>query len=72
MVKSGLDIIIPASAIQRDPDQFEEPEKFNPDRFVEKKIPTGDPASTGFGIGPRIYIGDHFAILETNVLFYIC
>ncbi|OXU20727.1 hypothetical protein TSAR_010092 [Trichomalopsis sarcophagae] len=71
VMKVGEEIMIPVTGIHQDPTFFEEPTKFNPERFLEKKITTtGDPKSLGFGMGPRMCIGNRFAILETKVLFF--
>ena len=71
VVKPGMAVWIPAYAIQRDPVYFEEPEKFNPDRFLSGG--NADIKSTtylSFGIGPRQCIGNRFAVLQTKVMFF--
>lgn len=71
VLKVGDEVMIPVTGIHEDPAFFKEPRKFNPERFLEKKITaTGDPTSLGFGMGPRMCIGNRFAILETKVLFF--
>ncbi|XP_014211422.1 cytochrome P450 9e2-like [Copidosoma floridanum] len=69
VAKEGLEVFIPSSAIHLDPDYYEDPETFNPDRFLNKKITTFDVTNLGFGMGPRVCIGNRFAILETKILF---
>ncbi|KAF3430495.1 hypothetical protein E2986_13917 [Frieseomelitta varia] len=52
---------------------YSEPKKFNPDRFYDnsKQLSNSLPFLT-FGVGPRMCIGNRFALLETKVLlFYI-
>jgi cytochrome P450 family 6 len=43
-------VLIPLSCIQRDPDYFPNPDKFDPDRFQEDMNP---PGFVAFGDGPR-------------------
>jgi len=55
--------------IHRRADLFPEPEKFDPSRFLgdaEKQLPRC--AYMPFGAGPRICIGNHFALMEGHVL----
>ena len=68
-LKPGMNVWIPALAIHMDSKYYDDPEKFNPERFLDKKMTTSDPISFGFGIGPRSCIGNRFAVLETKVLF---
>lgn len=69
VMKPGSEILIPVSSIHSNPEYYEEPEKFDPDRFLDKKAMNSDVTSLGFGMGPRVCIGNRFAILETKVLF---
>ena len=71
VVQPGMTVWIPAFAIQRNPDYFEEPEKFNPDRFISGG--SANIKSTtflSFGIGPRQCIGSRFATLGTKVMLF--
>ena len=71
VVQPKMTVWIPAYAIQRDPVYFEEPEKFNPDRYLNGG--SADIKSTtflSFGIGPRQCIGNRFAILETKIMLF--
>ncbi|XP_033230552.1 cytochrome P450 9e2-like [Belonocnema kinseyi] len=71
IVKPGMIIWLPAYAIQHDADYFEEPEKFNPDRFLKNGNATFKSATfLSFGIGPRQCIGNRFAMLETKAMLF--
>jgi len=62
-------VFVSAYTLHRRPDTFPEPEKFDPDRFTpenEKKFPRH--AYMPFGAGPRICIGNHFAMMEGQLL----
>jgi cytochrome P450 len=56
-------------ATQRDPRWFDEPERFKPERWAddfEKTLPKG--AYFPFGMGPRVCIGNGFAMMEAQLL----
>jgi cytochrome P450 len=56
-------------AIHRRPDYFPDPEAFQPERFTperERELPRY--AYMPFGAGPRICIGNHFAMMEGHLL----
>lgn len=58
-IESGISIWIPISSVHMDPKNFEDPMKFDPERFNEvnkPKIKTG--SYIPFGVGPRICIGE--------------
>lgn len=62
-------IIIAIYATHRRADFFPDPEKFEPERFTperEKQLPRY--AYMPFGAGPRICIGNHFAMMEGHLL----
>ncbi|XP_043518308.1 cytochrome P450 9e2-like [Frieseomelitta varia] len=64
---------IPIYGIQHDPQYYPEPKKFNPDRFYDDpKQMSNSPSFLSFGMGPRMCIGNRFALLEAKVLlFYV-
>lgn len=66
----GDNLWFPAYAVHRDPKYFNEPDKFLPERFIGDKIAINSPAYVPFGNGPRMCIGNRFALLETKVLFF--
>lgn len=69
-LQPGMNVWIPAAAIHMDPKYYENPEKFDPDRYHQKKVTINDELNLGFGIGPRGCIGNRFAKLEVKVLFF--
>ena len=70
IARKGKDIVfISPYTMHRRPDYFPEPEVFDPERFTlenEKKLPRY--AYMPFGAGPRICIGNHFAMMEGHLL----
>ena len=54
--------------IQRDPRWFPDPGAFRPERFVAAAEPPPRAAWMPFGTGPRVCIGQHFAMLEMTLL----
>ncbi|XP_018404184.1 PREDICTED: cytochrome P450 9e2-like [Cyphomyrmex costatus] len=71
-IKKGHAIWIPVYGLHHDPKYFKEPEKFDPERFLgeRKKDNLNCGAFLPFGLGPRMCIGNRFALLETKVLFF--
>lgn len=71
-MKKGQTVWIPVYGLRRDPKYFKEPDKFNPNRFLgeEKKHVANNGAYVPFGLGPRMCIGNRFALLETKVLLF--
>ncbi|KAF3426863.1 hypothetical protein E2986_12663 [Frieseomelitta varia] len=72
VVQPGDTVWIPISCIQHDPQYYPEPKKFNPDRFYDDSKLSNSLSFLSFGLGPRMCIGNRFALLEAKVLlFYI-
>ena len=68
-LKAGINIWIPVSGIHQDPKYYENPLKFDPDRFYENnRTITNSGAYMPFGLGPRMCIGNRFALTEMKVL----
>ena len=64
-IPAGSDIFISPYFLQRDSKVWEEPNKFNPDRFTESKVKNQHKSSyIPFSAGPRKCIGDHFSLIE--------
>ncbi|XP_050460257.1 cytochrome P450 9e2-like [Cataglyphis hispanica] len=70
LVKAGMLIWISFYGLQHDPKYFPEPEKFKPERFLgeNKESECNLNAYYPFGLGPRMCIGNRFALLETKVM----
>lgn len=70
-LKEGSHVWIPIYGIQRDPKYFEEPNKFDPRRFLDRQDKILNfSAFMPFGMGPRICIANRFAILQAKVAFF--
>ncbi|MEM9933805.1 MAG: cytochrome P450 [Bacteroidota bacterium] len=66
-IPAGSTIYLSFYALQRSPQYWEEPNSFRPDRFSpENKIPRH--AYMPFGAGARMCIGNHFAMMEMQIL----
>lgn len=64
----GTNVVIDIHAIHMDPDNWDEPEKFIPERFMPENRHKILPGSyTPFGQGPRHCLGMRFSIAETKV-----
>ncbi|KAF2903666.1 hypothetical protein ILUMI_02507 [Ignelater luminosus] len=72
-IESGTECMIPAFAIHRDSRYFPNPNKFDPERFSDENKSRIQPFTYfPFGIGPRICIGNRFALLEIKTgIFYL-
>ncbi|CAH1994035.1 unnamed protein product [Acanthoscelides obtectus] len=68
MIEKGTKVIIPISGIHHDDSNYEDPEKFDPERFSEASKEKINPyAHLAFGEGRRICIGMRFGIIQTKV-----
>ncbi len=69
LIPKGAQVYISQWAVQRDPEWFSEPDTFLPERWLdglEKRLPRF--AYFPFGGGPRVCIGNHFAMMEAILL----
>ncbi len=68
-IAKGSRIIVSPYLLQRDPRYFDEPENFQPERFadnLEKRLPRY--VYFPFGAGPRVCIGQAFAMMEARLI----
>ena len=64
-IEAGTELVVGISALHRDPDLWDRPLIFDPDRFSPQLSVGRDRWQyLPFGGGPRSCIGDHFAMLE--------
>jgi cytochrome P450 len=64
-VPAGSDVFVSAWITHRHPEHWEDPEVFDPDRFLpENEAARPRYAWLPFGGGPRACIGQHFSLLE--------
>jgi cytochrome P450 len=61
-------ILFNSYVTHRRPDLYEEPEAFRPDRFMDKATEPDRYAYFPFGAGPRVCLGNMFAMLEAQVI----
>jgi cytochrome P450 len=69
VLPAGTNVYIAPWVIQRDPRFFEEPDRFRPDRWLDglaKRLPRF--AYFPFGGGPRLCMGQQFAMLEAVLI----
>jgi len=67
-IEPGDKLTIPLYGMAMDPQYFEEPEKFDPERFVgEKKTNAYKYVYMPFGEGPRSCLGRRFGVLQIKV-----
>ncbi|KAH9509397.1 hypothetical protein Btru_045785 [Bulinus truncatus] len=68
VIPKGTGILIPFDLVMKDPKNFPDPEKFDPDRFSDDNKHSIDPVKfLPFGYGPRKCIGTRLAYLEVKV-----
>lgn len=64
-VPAGRIVFVPVWALHRSASVWKDPLRFDPDRFLpEREQGRHRAAWLPFGIGPRVCIGNHFALLE--------
>jgi len=68
-IPAGTRTIVFAYATHRHPEFWDEPERFDPDRWLpEREAARHAHAYHPFAIGPRICLGNNFSLLETHVM----
>ena len=68
-VPKGSNIIMSTYVVHRHPDFWDEPERFDPDRFLPERAQGRHRyAYIPFGGGPRLCIGSNFAMMEAQLI----
>jgi len=68
-IPKGATLLLSIYGMHLRPDLFEEPDRFDPERFTperEQALPRG--AYLPFADGPRVCIGNHFALMEGQIV----
>lgn len=66
--REGMAILIPAHGIHHDPEIYEQPEQFMPERFSAEAVKKRPSCSfLPFGDGPRNCIAMRFGMLQTRI-----
>jgi cytochrome P450 len=69
LVPRGTTILMPAWVVHRDARFFDEPERFRPERWGEERVKSMPKfAYFPFGGGPRVCIGQQFAMMELALI----
>ena len=64
-IKAGTSVLCSPYLVHHDPHAWDEPERFDPDRFAEGSAqPRNRFAFMPFGLGPHMCVGLHLAMLE--------
>ncbi|KAK9508530.1 hypothetical protein O3M35_006068 [Rhynocoris fuscipes] len=67
-IRKGMSVVIPIYALHTDPENFPEPELFNPERFNKQNKPLIKKFTyIPYGEGPRICIGIRFALTQVKL-----
>ncbi|XP_032665497.1 uncharacterized protein LOC116841545 [Odontomachus brunneus] len=69
-IKKGQLVWVPVISIHRDEKYYPDPEKFRPERFLDKNAYQNSACYLPFGLGPRMCIANRFALLEIKVLMF--
>jgi cytochrome P450 len=68
-IPAGSIVLLSPFGIHRSPAFWEQPEQFDPDRFLpENSANRPRYAYVPFGAGPRLCMGNHFALMETQII----
>lgn len=70
VVEKGTICWIPVFAIHRDDKYYENPDKFYPERFLTNKMYHNSFCYMPFGLGPRMCLGNRFALLKIKLLLF--
>ncbi|KAL1132417.1 hypothetical protein AAG570_010372 [Ranatra chinensis] len=64
-IKKGMTVALPILSVHRDAKYFAEPEKFDPDRFLN--VSNNIDGYLPFSVGPRACLGSRFALTMTKI-----
>jgi len=64
----GAQVVLSPWIVHRDPRWWSEPTAFRPERFLAPSEPVHRFSYFPFGGGPRVCIGNHFALLEASLV----
>ncbi|XP_050396641.1 cytochrome P450 3A13 isoform X1 [Patella vulgata] len=68
-ITKEMEIFLPIYAIHRDPDYWENPDRFDPERFSPEQKTSRHPyCYLPFGVGPRNCIGNRLALMEIKTV----
>jgi cytochrome P450 len=67
-IPAGSPLVLGFYVAQRHPDFWDNPDAFNPDRFAQTSASRPRGAYLPFGLGPRLCIGIHMALVELVVI----
>ncbi|KAK4879825.1 hypothetical protein RN001_007971 [Aquatica leii] len=68
ILERGTMVMLPVFGLHRDPEYYENPEEFNPERFSDANKHNIRPFTyLPFGEGPRLCIGLRFGMMETKI-----
>lgn len=67
-IPKGTQVQASVLEVHMNPKYWPDPERFNPDRFVDTNAAT-QPQYLPFGIGPKMCIGRRFSLIELKITF---
>ena len=66
VIEKNGGIIVPVFSIQRDPQYYDNPDKFDPDRFQPEEVKKRPHCFMQFGEGPRNCIAARFGMMQAR------
>jgi cytochrome P450 len=69
VIPAGSSVVVSPYVLHRDPRFWENPELFDPERFAPEATEKRNPhCYIPFGLGQRLCIGNHFALMEWQII----